>query len=376
MIQYAIKKIEPIVTATTGSKNVKSSLNYNLNIDINKDAKFSIIVDPTTRDELQVQGLGQLNAGVNPNGDISITGTYNLTDGSYQLNNKFLKRKFALQQGSTITLSGDPQNAEADITAIYEIKVSPYDLVANEVAENPDNTNLYKQKIPFQVILKIKGKVMKPTLEFDVQLKENTNGVNYDMATTIDNKLQQMRNNPSEMNKEVFALLVMGRFIGEQSKDFFAGGGDGLKADKIVKESVSKFLSDAVSQVASDLIKGVDVDINLRTVDDYTTSSQHTDLSLGVSKKFIDDRLNVTVGKNFTVDGQDPVAKGQNNDNVQFLPDITTTYKLSKDGRYMLKAYQKSGYETIVDGYFIETGVAFTITMEFNKFKEIFKKKN
>jgi hypothetical protein len=196
------------------------------------------------------------------------------------------------------------------------------------------------------------------------------------MSTTINSKLRQMRNDPSAMNKEVFALLVMGRFVGEQSRDFFAGSsGGGLKADQIVKESVSKFLSDAVSQIASDLIKGIDVDINLRTVDNNTTASQHTDLSFGLSKKFMNDRLSVTVGKSFIVDGQDPVAKNQNNDNVQFLPDITTTYKLSRDGRYMLKAYQKSGYETIVDGYFIETGVAFTLTMEFNKFKEVFSKK-
>ena len=358
------------------SKKAPAALNYNLNIDIDKKALFNVIIDPLTRDELQLQGVGQLNAGVNPNGDISITGAYNLTKGSYQLNNKFLKRKFVLQEGSTIVLSGDPQNAEADITAVYEINVSPYDLVANEVADNTGSTNIYKQKIPFQVVLKIKGKLMKPTLEFDIQLKENSNGVNYDMSTTIENKLLQMRGDPSQMNKEVFALLVMGRFVGEQSKDFFAGSNsNGLKADQIVKESVSRFLSDAISEVASDLIRGLNVDINLRTIDDNRTVSKHTDLSFGLSKKFMDDRLNVTVGKSFTIDGEDPIAKGQNNDNVQFLPDITTTYKLSKDGRYMLKAYQKSGYETIIDGYFIETGVAFTLTMEFNKFKEIFSKK-
>jgi hypothetical protein len=168
----------------------------------------------------------------------------------------------------------------------------------------------------------------------------------------------------------------MGRFIGEQSKDFFASGsGDGLKADQVVKESVSRFLSDAVSQIAADLIKGVDIDINLRTVDNYTDATQRTDLNLALSKRFLNDRLSINVGKNFTIDGEDPIAKGQDNSNVQFLPDVTTTYKLSKDGRYMLKAYQKSQYETILDGYFIETGVAFTVSMDYDKFKEFFMKK-
>ncbi|MES2328871.1 MAG: translocation/assembly module TamB domain-containing protein [Bacteroidota bacterium] len=350
-------------------------LNYNLNIDINRNAKFHVIIDPITRDELQVQGSGQLNAAVSPNGDVMLTGAYNLTKGSYQLNTKFLKRKFELQEGSTIVLSGDPKNAEANITAIYEIEASPYDLLANEIVDNT-NSALYKQRVPFQVILKITGRAIAPKLTFDIQMKTNVSGINYDMSSTIDNKFVQMRNDASAMNRQVFALLVMGRFIGEQSQDFFAGSnGNGLKADELVRESVSRFLSDAVSQVASDLIKGVDVDVNLRTVDNYSDATQRTDLNLALSKRFLNDRLSISVGKSFTVDGEDPLAKGQDNANVSFLPDITTTYKLSKDGRYMLKAYQKSEYEAILDGYFIETGVAFTLTMDYNKFKEIFMKR-
>lgn len=374
-IQNMIGKPADILVAR--SKASASMLNYNLNIDIDKEAKFIVIIDPLTRDELQVQGPGQLNAGVNPNGDISITGAYNLTKGSYQLNNKFLKRKFILQEGSTIVLSGDPKDAEVNITAVYDINASPYDLVSNELSDyGGNNSKVYSQKIPFQVILKIKGKLLMPTLEFDVQLKANTAGINYNMATTIDNKLLQMRNDPSTMNKQVFALLVMGRFIGDQSQDFFAGtNGNALQADQIVKESVSRFLSDAVNQLASDLIKGVDIDVNLRTVDNYSTATQRTDLSLGLSKRFINDRLSVSVGKSFTVDGVNPTSNGQANTNSQFMPDITTTYKLSRDGRYMLKAYQRNVYEAILDGYFVETGVAFTLTMDYNKFKDLFVKK-
>ncbi len=348
-------------------------IHYDLNIDIDKNAKFNIIIDPITRDELQVQGSAQLNAGVAPNGDMFATGAYHLTKGAYQLNTRFLKRKFELQEGSTITLNGDPKNTVADITAIYEIEASPYDLLANEISDN-SNSALYRQKLPFQVILKIKGKIIQPRLSFDVQLKDRANGVNTDMISTIDNKFLQMRTDPASMNKQVFTLLVMGRFIGEQSSDFF-GGGSGLQTEQVVKESVSRFLSDAISHLAADLIKGVDIELNLRTVDNYSDATQRTDLNLALSKRFLDDRLSITIGKNFVVDGVDPLAKGQDNSNVQFLPDITTTYKLSKDGRYMLKAYQKNDYEAILDGYFIETGVAFTLSMDYNSLQEMLRKK-
>lgn len=352
-----------------------TSLNYNLNIDINKDAEFILVIDPFTRDELSIKGDAQLNARLNPNGSIDLIGAYNLSRGSYQLNYSFLKRKFELQEGSTILFSGDPQLAETNITAIYDINASPFDLIGTEISGSTNN-DLYRQKMPFQVALKIKGQLLEPQLVFDIKLKEKVAGINSQMLTTIENKLLQLRTDASAMNKEVFALLVMGRFIGEQSSDFFAGSNNGIKADQIVKESVSRFLSDAVNQIASDLIKGVDIDVNLRTIDDYSSATQRTDLGLALSKRFLDDRLSISVGKNFTVDGNDPIAKGQNNANVSFLPDASIAYKLSKDGRYVLKTYRRNQYEAILDGYFIETGVAFSLSMDYNKFQELINKKN
>ncbi|MFN3300774.1 MAG: translocation/assembly module TamB domain-containing protein, partial [Sediminibacterium sp.] len=350
-----------------------SALHYNLNIDVDKEAEFILVIDPITRDELSITGSAQLNAMLNPNGSISLIGAYNLSKGSYQLNYSFLKRKFALQEGSTILFSGDPEMAEANITAVYEIEASPFDLIGTEISGNSSN-DLFRQKMPFEVVLKVKGQVLEPQLSFDIKLKDKVAGINSQMLTTIDNKLTQLRSDASGMNKEVFALLVMGRFIGEQSSDFFAGSNSGVKADQVVKESVSRFLSDAVSQIASDLIKGVDIDVNLRTIDEYSSSTQRTDLGLALSKRFLDDRLTISVGKNFTVEGNDPIAKGQNNANISFLPDVSTAYKLSKDGRYILRAYRRNQYEAILDGYFIETGLAFSLSMEYNKFNELLKK--
>jgi translocation and assembly module TamB len=371
-----------LVIPDVASDNVRpvnnKILNYNLNIDISKDAKLNIIVDPITRDELQVQGSGQLNAGVMPNGDVALTGAYNLSKGSYQLNYQFIKRKFVLQEGSSILLSGDPTNAEADITAIYEINAVPYDLLGNELGGISDiEAKLYRQKLPFEVVLNIKGHVLQPQLSFNIRLKEKVAGVNAELSTTIENKLQQIKGDEAQMNKEVFALLIMGRFIGDQSKDFFASSGTagGLKPQQIVKESVSRFLSEAVNQLAAGLIKGVDLDVNLKTVDDYSSATQRTDLSVGLTRRMLDDRLTITVGKSFTVEGDDPVARGQNNENLNFLPDISTNYKLSKDGKYAMRLYRRNQYEAILDGYFTETGLAFTFSVNYDKFKDLFKKK-
>jgi translocation and assembly module TamB len=363
------KTLQDYIEAQQEAKKT-SSLNFNLNLDVEKEAKFVVIIDPISGDELHVQGTAHINAGVNPNGSTGLVGTYDLSKGSYELSYQFIKRKFNLLEGSAITLSGDPMKADVDITAAYDVKTPAIDLIKNEIGgATATGNDIYKRKTPFRVLLKVKGKVDKPVIEFDIILPEKAEGVTTEMATTINNKLDQMRADQSSMNKQVFAILILNKFIGEQSSDFFAsnGGSNSLLSN----ESVSNFLNGAINQIANDLIKGVDVDVNLKNVDD-DPNAQRTDLNVALGKNFLDDRLNISVGKSFTVDGTNPTSNN-NNTNTQFIPDVNTTYKLSKDGRFMLRAYRKNQYEALLDGYFIETGVSFNFTIDYDKFREIFK---
>ena len=354
-----------------------AGVTYNLNLEVKDNANITMLMDESTGDELKIKGKAQLNAGLDENGILGISGVYQLHEGSYDLSYQFIKKRFDLIDGSTITFSGNPMEAQTDITAQYEIETSATELLSNEISSgSSDLGTAYNKKIPFEVILKIKGPVSKPELSFDIKVKDNADGVNNTLGITIENKLAQYRVDASEMNKQVFALLILGRFIGDRSSDFFASGNGGGGANEIAKESVSKFLAEAVNNIAADLIKGVDVNLDLKNyeADAVANTATRTDLNVALSKQLLNDRLTVTVGKSFTLDGADPVAKTQTNSNLDFLPDISTTYKLSKDGKYAIKAYRKNQYEAIMDGYFTETGVAFSFTMNYDKFKEILQK--
>ena len=57
------------------------------------------------------------------------------------------------------------------------------------------------------------------------------------------------------------------------------------------------------------------------------------------------------------------------------MPDVTITYKLTKDGKYLIRAYTRNQFEVILDGYVVETGVAFIVTMDYDKFYELFRRK-
>lgn len=357
-----------------GSSFVKF-LNYNLNIEVNKDATLRILVDPISGDEMTVRGNAQLNAGVDPGGNLLLAGNYELESGSYVLNYQFLQRRFNLLKGSTLTFLGAPMNAQANVSAEYISKAAARELLSNEVSSvDASMANSFNQKIPFKVIMNMTGPLKKPDIKFDIQLPDENSGVkiNPDLRTMLENKLSQIRGDETAINKQVFSLLLLNRFISEQSADFFKGSGNGF--NDIARQSVSQFLSSALNEIASDLIRGVDIDLNLNSYTDYTgiSSNARTDLNLSLSKAFLDDRLVVTVGKNFGIEGQNPANK--QDDFNSFIPDLNVAYKLTADGKYMIRAYRRNQYEIILDGYVVETGVGFVMTVDYDKFKEIFRK--
>ncbi len=365
---------EKILFVTEGPEkpSVTTFLNYNLNVELSPKAALTVVIDPNTGDELKIKGDAKLNIGVDPGGNILLAGNYNLDQGHYILHYQFLERKFNLLNGSAIAFGGGPMDAQFDIKAEYTANTSAIDLVGNELNDADNKTAVtFNQKIPFRVLLFLKGTLNNLQVSFDIQLPDENTGLSNTIVTTVENKLAQLRADPAAINKQVFSLLVLNRFVGEQSMDFFKGNGDGMS--DIARQSASKFLSAALDQIASDLIKGVDIDLNLNSYKDYSTGDvqQRTDLNIGVSKRFMDDRLSITVGKNLGVEGQDRSAKAGSS----YMPDATVNYKLTKDGRYMVRAYSKNKFEVIMDGYVVETGLSFIVSMDYERFNELFTKK-
>ncbi len=349
-------------------------LNYNLNIELTKNAALTILIDPSTGDELKVQGDARLNVGVDPGGNLILAGVYDLDNGYYDLYYQILQRKFYLIKGSTISFAGAPLNAKINIIAEYIANTSSKDLLTNEVTDvSPTLANSFNQKIPFRVVLYLTGQLNKPIINFDIQLPEENRLLNNDLRTTIENKLAQIRNDPASVNKQVFSLLLFGRFLSDQSSDFFKGNGGGF--NDLARQSVSQFLSSALNEIAGDIFKGIDIDLNLTSYNDYSKggNAQRTDLNVAVSKTFANDRLTVSVGKNFGVEGQDAAAKASGA-NTGFKPDVTISYKLTADGKYMIRAYTKNQFEVTLDGYVVETGVSFLVTMDYDKFNELFRR--
>ncbi len=366
-VDYSATKEDSIFmrgTAGYDSLNKTSLVGYDVTVNLNvvKEATFNVVVDQGNGDFLRLKGTGQLTGGIDPSGKVTMTGSYEIEEGGYNLTFNFIKRKFEIEKGSSIVWTGEPTSAQVDITAVYIANTAPMDLVQLDQV-------IYKQKLPFNVNLELNGELMKPNISFDIVLpKEGNYNVSGEVITQVQSSLLQLRQEPAELNKQVFALLLLNRFVGENPFDNSAGGT--LDAGTFAKQSVSKLLSEQLNKLAEGLIEGVDIDFDLATTEDYTTGAKEdrTDLNIGVSKRLLNDRLTVSVGSNFELEGPRQTNQSQNN----LAGNININYKLSKDGRYALRAYRKNDYTGTVEGYVVETGVAFVISIDYNKFKNIF----
>ncbi|WP_026898579.1 translocation/assembly module TamB [Daejeonella oryzae] len=348
-----------------------SGMDVAVNIEVDSAAIFNIVIDEGNGDFLQVQGDAQLTAGIDPSGKVNLTGAFQLVKGAYELSFNFIKRRFEIEKGSTINWQGEPTTADVNVTAIYVANTAPIDLVESQLDEPAASLNRYKQKLPFEVSLNMKGELMKPEITFDIELPTNKNyNVARDVLDNVQYRLTQLESQPSELNKQVFALLLLNRFVAENPFASSAGGGG---IESMARNSVSKILSDQLNNLAGNLIEGVDLNFDLVSSEDYTTGSlqNRTDLNVGLSKRLLNDRLKVSIGSNFELEG--PRNSNQSSNNI--AGNVALDYQLSKDGRYMLRAYRKNEYQGVVEGYLIETGVGFIITLDYNQFKEIFARK-
>ncbi len=349
-----------------------TGLDVTANIEIKKEAILNLVIDEANGDFLHVQGEGLLSTGIDPSGKITLVGNYELEKGAYEITFNFLHRRFEIQKGSKIVWLNEPTKATLDVTAVYIANTSPIDLVENQIAASTQAIrNTYLQKLPFEVRLFMTGELLKPVVKFDIVLPENKNyGVSNDIITQVNSRLEQLRQEQGELDKQVFSLLLLNRFVGQNP---LASSSPVFNASSYVRQSVSKLLTSQLNKLAADLIDGVDLTFNVTSTDDYTTGDRRnrTDLNIGLSKRLLNERLTVSVGSNYELEG----PKNSNQKPSNIIGNLSLSYALSRDGRYMLRFYRKNEYEGIVDGYIIESGLSFMINVDYNHFIEIFRKK-
>jgi len=171
----------------------------------------------------------------------------------------------------------------------------------------------------------------------------------------------------SAMNKQVFALLVLGRFIQENPLHTVSGG-----TSTLVRSTVGKFLSAQLNQLTSMVLPGVELNFDIQSYEEYQSGQAEgrTQVDIGLKKQLFDERLSVQLGGSIDVEGK----RVRHNQVTDIASDINIEYRLTKDGRYRLKGFRHNQYEGAIEGQLVETGIGFVYVRDFSWWKNLFSR--
>ncbi len=332
-----------------------------LHLFVDDQAKFSVVLDPTTGDAASFQGTGDLYFTYNANGDMTLRGPFTVEDGGYTLEfYGLVKKRFDLVKGSTVTWSGNPLDAMLDIKARYTAQTAAYGLVAGSEALSQEQQNRLQERLPFEVIIGVDGSIDRPDINFGIDLDRQYRNSYPQVAVRLEELAQKA--NVDDLNRQVFGLLVTNAFIPEES----AGGApsSGL-VSTAARNSVNGILTDQLNKLTGKFIKGVDVSLGVNTVDQAEGNStyQRTSVDYKVSKSFLDDRLSFEVGGSVGVDQQDDhVGNISSTRAAQYV----VYYDLSKNGPFRLRGFYENAFD-LYDGDITDSGVAIQYSKDFEE---------
>ena len=94
-------------------------------VEIDKEATLRLLMDPASTDSLVVKGEAALSFTMDRSGKMTLTGAYNLNDGSYLVSlESVIKKRFAIKAGSTIIWNGDPLDAAISASRVCAITLA------------------------------------------------------------------------------------------------------------------------------------------------------------------------------------------------------------------------------------------------------------
>ncbi|MEZ4952175.1 MAG: translocation/assembly module TamB domain-containing protein [Saprospiraceae bacterium] len=336
-----------LIEQRVGANSV--GLDLTLTLIVTPAAQLNIIIDPLTGDELFCSGYGNFNIRMNPAGDITISGTYTIENGQYSFAYEGLvKRNFEIRKGSSLSFAGDPYNARFDITAVYKTRATTYELISNEATLDDATSANSKRRTDVEVLLNIDGDLTEPIITFDIELPQSQGGA---VDNLVARKLNDLRDEPTELNKQVFGLLFLNSFIQSET-----GAGLANVGENVALKSVSGLISNQLNRLANRFIKGVDLKLGFES---YRAAGQDagtvSELQVGLSKQLFNDRLTIQVGGNFNLENSEQSAL-QEGGYSAIAGDFVLEYKLTEKGNYLLKVFHKSDYNALL-GSTNKTGV-------------------
>lgn len=320
-----------------GSDMMAMSIDAILNV--SEAAVINVDLSADGNNRAQVQGDGTLNYTMTSMGDSRFTGRYTIEKGFVRYTPPLMSEKyFNFVAGSYIAFNGDMLNPILNVHAVDEMKVN--------VTQEGQNSRM----VNFDISAAVTGTLANMNVAFDLDAKDDI---------SIANELQTM--SAEQRANQAMNMLLYNTYTGPGS----------TASGNIIGNPLYSFLETQINTWAANNIKGVDISFGIDQYDSTKdgTKSTTTSYSYRVSKALFNDRFKIVVGGNYSTD-----ADSDENFAENLINDISFEYMLNRSGSMYVKLFRHVGYESILEGEVIQTGVGFVYKRKLRSLRELFRR--
>ncbi len=330
---------------TERKDKIYEGVEMNFDLDITPDAEVEIILDQKFGSKLIAKGEGPMLLEINTNGKFNIWADFAVLEGFYNFRYAgIIDKKFKVEPGSNITWERDPFNAEMNIKAIYETFADPTVLLEEQ--------NLRTKKMPVDVIINLKEKLIHPKITFDLELPQ-ANAI-------LKSQINYIFSDQDKKTLQVLSLLSSGNFFNENI----------YTLDKQVADGAVGTLSERGLNILNALMsQNENFQVNL----DYTPGENSVQYNRIIDPQ-VGLKLMTKISKRVYINGKVAIPVGRYTKS-SIVGDIEMEVYLNDDKNLIFRIFNKQTdleYLGQQEGY--TQGIGLTYQLEFDTFKEVLQK--
>jgi hypothetical protein len=343
-----------------------SGVSFDMNLTLTPEAETNLIFDEVAGDNIKAWGTGDLQLTFERGGEMEMKGQYNIVKGDYLFTLlRVVNKNFAIKEGGFIKWNGSPFDAQISIDAAYKgLMTSPRNLVEEYlVGASADVVADAGKPTPVDVTLRLQGAMLKPDVSFEVGLPKLTGT----LKNFVDNKIRTLRQEPNELNRQMFGLILVGGFL---PSDVQFLGAQQLQTGGV--NTAAELLSSMMNRFLADYVKGVDLQIG------YNIGSLDNIQNIGKAEHRVQFKAAKTFGKEdrWTIAaGVGVERKVLSSDELFVGGDFIVEYAITEDRRFKIRISQT--YDQVLDGRRYKPAMGIRYRREFDstsEFLSIFKK--
>jgi hypothetical protein len=321
-------------------------LSLNIDIEVTKDAEAQVVIDEINGSQLTGRGQGNLQIRIDTRGKFNMFGDYTIDSGVYDFKyGGFISKPFLIQKGGTVSWSGNPYEANLDVTAIYKAKANPAVLLDNFKSNRKEQIDL---------VTRISGGLFSSKQELDIQL------TNVDPTIASELEFILNDNDINEKTTQFISLLAFGTFRNPDKINFD------------VNNTLTNTASSAISSAFSSLLNSPESKFQLGF--DYQQGERGNDIDRLNIDNQVDLSVSTQVSDRIIINGKVGVPVGAQTQS-SVIGEVKVEVLLNKQGNFRGTIFNRQNeiqYSTEEEGY--TQGVGLSYQVNFNKLADLFMK--